>query len=128
METWVEDFFNKLFFWFIAQICVTRTKTITRFFNCCALESLEQTLNTVIYRVFAIKRTLKVFQNFFCLSRFDKKVINNNVKDCLILNFLSIKFIDKWNKHRKWCIESLSNPKNLEELKINIENNCWNAH
>jgi hypothetical protein len=48
--------------------------------------------------------------------------MNNNVKDCLILNFLSIKFIDKWNKHRKWYIKSLSNPKNLEELKINIEN------
>ncbi len=42
--------------------------------------------------------------------------------ESLILNFLSIKFIDKWNKHRKWCIKTFSNPKNLEELEINIEN------
>jgi hypothetical protein len=42
--------------------------------------------------------------------------------ESLILNFLSIKFIDKWNKDRKWFIKTLSNPKNLEELKINIEN------
>jgi hypothetical protein len=49
--------------------------------------------------------------------------MNNNVNDWNSdLNFLSIKFIDKWNKHRKWCIKTLSNPKNLEELKIDFEN------